>query len=149
MVWKSGKVIGALAVVALITVQFVGPERTNPRSDPHASFASAVQPRPEVAATLQRACHDCHSNDTVWPWYSRLAPVSWFVVHDVNEGRARLNFSEWTRPGAEGDKPSMSEVCEEVQAGKMPLRSYLWLHPQARLTSQDITALCTGTAAAR
>ena len=86
--------IGVL-LVTLIVSQFIQPERTNPPADPAASFEAVAKPPREVAAVFGRACGDCHSNQTVWPWYSRISPVSWLVVGDVKEGRAKLNFSQW------------------------------------------------------
>lgn len=136
------KTAGGLLVLALVVMQFFQPERTNPVSDPRASFEAVVKPPHEVVSSMKRACHDCHSNQTVWPWYSNIAPVSWLIASDVNEGRARLNFSDWTQAGADGEKPEIGELCSEVQAGKMPLRFYTALHPQAKLSSREVAALC-------
>lgn len=140
--------VGLLAVI-LIGMQFVQPERTNPSSDPNASFEALAKPSPEVTAGLNRACGDCHSHQTVWPWYSRIAPVSWMIAQDVREGRAHLNFSNWNQPSAEaeGERPGLQEICEEVQAGKMPPCSYRLLHPQARLTPAEVGAICAWRAA--
>ena len=139
---KLFKIAGSVVFLALIVMQLFRPARTNPASDPSASFQAIVKPSQQVASSLKRACNDCHSNQTVWPWYSHVAPASWLVVNDVNEGRAHLNFSNWTQPGAEGEKPDIGEICSEVQAGKMPLRGYTLLHPQAKLSSQEVEALC-------
>lgn len=146
---KPFKTAGGLLVLALVVMQFFRPERTNPASDPGASFEAVVKPPQEVASSMKRACHDCHSNETNWPWYSNIAPVSWFIASDVNEGRTHLNFSDWTKAGAEGEKPDLGELCSEVQAGKMPLRSYTVLHPQAKLNSGEIAALCALSVAQR
>src|SRR6516162_4122750 len=104
---KMLKTTFLLAAGALVVMQFFRPERTNPLSDPAASFEAVAKPSSEVIASLKRACYDCHSNQTVWPWYSNLAPVSWLIASDVKQGRAHLNFSEWTRPGPEGELPSL------------------------------------------
>lgn len=133
-------VIGLLAAMQLFR-----PERTNPPSDPAASFEAVAKPSPEIAAALKRACYDCHSNQTNWRWYSNVAPMSWLIANDVKEGRDSLNFSEWTRPDREGELPSLGEVCESVKNGKMPLPSYMLLHPGARLTAQEVAAVCSGT----
>lgn len=139
---KTLKIAGGVVVLGSVVMQFFRPARTNPASDPGISFEAVVKPPQEVASSLKRACNDCHSNETVWPWYSNIAPVSWLVASDVNEGRAHLNFSNWTQPGAEGEKPDIGDLCSEVQAGKMPLRSYTALHPQAKLSGQEVAALC-------
>ena len=147
MLSKILKTAAGVAVGLLVVMQFFRPERANPPSDPAASFDAVAKPSQEIASTLKRACYDCHSNQTNWPWYSNVAPMSWLVVSDVKEGRAKLNFSEWTRPGREGELPSLGEVCESVRDGKMPLRSYTLLHPDASLTAQEIAALCSATGA--
>ena len=144
---KILKTTAGVAVGLLAAMQLFQPERTNPPSDPAASFEAVVRPPQEIASSLKRSCYDCHSNQTTWPWYSSGAPVSWLVANDVKEGRAHLNFSEWTRPGPEGELPSMGEVCEQVRAGKMPLWSYTLLHPDAKLTAQEVTAMCSGAGA--
>jgi hypothetical protein len=136
-----------VAVGLLVAMQFFRPERSDPPSDPTVSFEAVAKPPQPIVSILTRACYDCHSNQTNWPWYSNVAPVSWLVASDVKEGREHLNFSEWTRPGREGELPSMGEVCESVRDGKMPLRSYFLLHPDARLTAQESAVLCSGAGA--
>lgn len=89
----------------------------------------------------QRACFDCHSNETVWPWYSNVAPVSWLVQHDVEEGRQTVNFSTWGR-GGEGEESG--ELVEVIAEGEMPPSYYLITHPEARLTSAEKQALMQG-----
>jgi hypothetical protein len=94
---------------------------------------------PETAALVKRACYDCHSNQTVWPWYSYVAPVSWLVYSDTMEGRSRLNFSEWNRP-----QRGAGEMIEAIQSGRMPPAVYLPMHPSAQLTSAEKQQLITG-----
>jgi hypothetical protein len=89
-------------------------------------------PSAESRALAVRACFDCHSNETRWPWYTNVAPVSWLAVHDVDEGRATLNFSEWDRPQKEAD-----EAAEALVEGEMPMAIYLPLHPEARLSDAE------------
>jgi mono/diheme cytochrome c family protein len=96
---------------------------------------------PQTRELAQRACFDCHSNETVWPWYSNVAPVSWLVQHDVDEGRQYLNFSEWGR-GGEGEETE--ELYEVIVDGKMPMPNYLVTHPEARLTDAEKAALADG-----
>lgn len=90
---------------------------------------------------MQRACYDCHSNRTVWPWYSKVAPVSWWVINHVNDGRRHLNFSEWQPLPAEKRREQLGEILEEVEEGEMPLASYVLGHPEARLSQADLQAL--------
>ena len=121
--------------VAFIAIQLVPVSRTNPpvQGDLNAS--------PEVASVLRRACYDCHSNETVWPWYSRLAPVSWVIAHDVNEGRAELNFSTWNQLSVDKQAKAMKESWKEVAEGEMPTWYYVILHPEARLSAKDRSLL--------
>lgn len=95
---------------------------------------------PRTKELFDRACADCHSNNTRWPWYSHLAPISWLVQRDVDRGRANFNVSEWGRAGHnEGE-----EAAEEVQKGTMPLPIYLRMHPEARLTEAEKQQLIAG-----
>ena len=120
-----------IGVLLVAGVQFVPVDRDNP---PVRSNLSAPD---EVMSVLLRACYDCHSNQTRWPWYSRVAPVSWFLARDVREARADLNFSEWPVLDFELQHLEMDEIHDAVSEGKMPLRSYTLIHRDARLTQAD------------
>jgi Haem-binding domain len=134
----------ALAVLFL-GLQFIRPARTNPAVDQSQTIEAHTQMTPQVKDILDRSCRDCHSNKTEWPWYTNVAPVSWFVIDHVNEGRHRLNLSEWARLDQPGKK--LRQICEEVEDDAMPLSSYLPLHPKAKLSGQDKKTLCDWTAA--
>ncbi|MCG3157387.1 MAG: hypothetical protein DKINENOH_04019 [bacterium] len=127
---------GIVLLGIFVLMQFVpyGRNHTNPpvRQEP-------VWDSPQTAALARRACFDCHSNQTQWPWYSNIAPASWLVQNDVEEGRRKLNFSEWDLPQKEAD-----EAAEQVQKGKMPPWFYLPLHAQARLSQVEKQALMGG-----
>ena len=96
---------------------------------------------PAARATIQRACGNCHSNDTEWPLYSRLAPVSWLIRKDVSEGRQFLNFSQWAAYGAEGQGQLLALAAGQVKEGKMPPQRYVLLHPEARLSQGEKSRL--------
>lgn len=132
-------------LIAFLAAQLIRPVRTNPPSDPGYSFAAVAKPSPQAAAVLERSCRDCHSNQTAWPWYSSVAPISWLVARDVVNGRRKLNFSEWQLYGEDMTRIKKIEICEQVQSGKMPLPFYLPLHPEARLTREDVDVVCAGT----
>jgi hypothetical protein len=123
--------LAMMAVALLVAAQFVPVPRSNPPVE------TEVPASPEVREVLQRACYDCHSNETVWPWYSRVAPASWLLAWDVNEGRDHLNFSTWNRLSAADRQHAFEEIREEIESGAMPLPIYLPLHPEARLGDQD------------
>lgn len=91
---------------------------------------------------MDRSCNDCHSNQTRWPWYSNIAPVSWFVINHVNVGRREMNFSDWAQYDADDQQGFLKKICREVKDRAMPLPSYLRLHGEAKLSSEDVKALC-------
>jgi hypothetical protein len=123
-------------------IQLVRPARTNPPTDPSRTlFAAAGVPK-EAAAVLERACRDCHSNDTRWPWYSNVAPVSWFVIDHVNHGRSHFNYSEWMQYSSKDANRLVEKSCEFARDGSMPLPEYVRLHRETRLSAQDVAALC-------
>jgi hypothetical protein len=137
------KYAAIVLVIALVGAQAVRLERTNPPVDDARLLERAVPVTPAAAAVLERACRDCHSNRTVWPWYSNVAPVSWFVIDHVNHGRTHLNFSDWSSYEPDRRRELLAGICKQARAGTMPLSSYTWLHWSARLSPADVDALCT------
>jgi hypothetical protein len=133
---------GGIFVLLLLASQLVRPERTNPPADPAVSWEARARPPAAVAEVIGRACRDCHSNRTVWPWYSKIAPVSWLVASDVSEGRGKLNFSRWDIYSPEVTHAKSGQVCSEVRTGEMPPEIYVMMHPDAKLSAADIAALC-------
>jgi cytochrome c551/c552 len=137
---KTGRIILIVVVVLIalflvIQVLPIGRNHTNP-----AVVSEPAWDSPATRALVERACFDCHSNETVWPWYSNIAPVSWLVSGDVTEGRSRMNFSDWGR----GRQPSVSEMVGEIEEGGMPPFQYLLMHPDAKLSAAEKQALIAG-----
>lgn len=133
-------VLGVLAVgFVLIQLVPLGRDHTNPPVVSEPNWDS-----PETAVLVERACADCHSNETNWPWYSNIAPVSWLVSRDVVEGREYLNFSEW---GGNPEGEEAEELVEVIQSGEMPMPIYLITHPEARLTDAEREQLMRGLVA--
>lgn len=132
------------AGLGMAAIQFVGPSRTNPPSDPERSLTRHVPIPADVDAILSRACRNCHSNDTSWPWYAYVAPVSWNVIGHVNHGREHFNMSDWPESPEEG-MDILDEVCRQVTERKMPLPSYTWVHRDAVLSDADRRRLCAWT----
>jgi hypothetical protein len=124
-----------VVVIVLVGIQFIPVNRSNPPVE------EEVPASPEVKAVLKRACYDCHSNETIWPGYSLVAPVSWLLAWDVREGREELNFSTWNRYNQKKRGKIIKEIWEEVQEGEMPPWFYLPLHPDARLSDSDRSVL--------
>src|SRR5229473_7784685 len=110
--------------ILLLAMQFVRPARTNPAVDESQTIFARTQMTPPVAAILDRSCRDCHSNKTVWPWYSNVAPVSWWVIGHVNDGRQMMNLSEWGRYDQRKQEKKLLQICDEVTDGAMPLSVY-------------------------
>lgn len=145
----GGFVRGALWGFAalLVVAQFIRPARTNPVSAPGHALEDVVAVPPAVEAVLTRSCGDCHSDRTRWPWYSQVAPVSWFVINHVQEGRRHMNLSEWVPPGVNDPvqytREKFHSACRQVQTRDMPLASYLLIHRDARLSPADVSAICS------
>jgi len=146
---KVLKWLALVLICVLLGVQFMRPARTNPQVDPSQTMPARLQIPPQVASILDRSCHDCHSNSTRWPWYSNFAPASWLLVDHVNEGREHLNFSEWGRLDNRRAANKLEEICDEVKIGAMPMASYTWIHRSAKLSQDDVRALCEWSAAER
>jgi hypothetical protein len=137
--------VAIVLLVCLVIVQFFGPAKTNPAVDASQTVEAKLQVTPAVSAITDRSCNDCHSNKTRWPWYSSVAPVSWFVIDHVNEGRDNMNFSEWGRYTPSDVDGLLKKMCREVKSGGMPLSSYTPLHPGSKPSAEDVKILCDWT----
>ncbi|NNF63761.1 MAG: heme-binding domain-containing protein [Acidimicrobiia bacterium] len=134
--WARRAAVGLIGI--FLAIQFVpyGRDHTNPPV-----LAEPVWDSTSTRELAVRACFDCHSNETIWPWYSNIAPISWGLQNDVDAGRDELNFSEWDG-SQEGD-----EAAESVRDRSMPPAQYLLAHPSARLSDTELDALERGLAA--
>jgi hypothetical protein len=121
--------------VLLAGIQLVPVERTNPPVT-----AEVIAPA-DVKTILRSACFDCHSNETHWPWYSRVAPISWWMVDHVGEGREELNFSQWPVLDLEAQGDALSDIVQQIEKDEMPLKSYRLGHPEARLDARQKAVL--------
>jgi cytochrome c551/c552 len=123
-------------LAAFVLIQFIpfGHDHTNPPATKEPAWDS-----PETKALIRRACFDCHSNETTWPWYSNVAPVSWLLQRDVNGGRTHLNFTQWDKP-----QTHAKDIAEMVKTGAMPPWFYLPMHPNAKLSEAEKQALIEG-----
>ena len=135
MKWVKRIVIALVVIWALLQIYtLVGINRTNPAVVQEVKWDS-----PATRDLAKRACFDCHSNETTWPWYSYVAPVSLRVADHVNEGRERLNFSDWTRPNEDYE-----EIEKQITRNFMPLSDYLLMHAEAKLSAEESQALLAG-----
>jgi hypothetical protein len=135
--WKVLRWVVLGLVVVLVGIQLVPVDRANPPVE------AEVPAEANVRAILRRACYDCHSNETFWPWYSRIAPISWLVARDVHEGRKELNFSTWNRYTTKQQLKNFKESWAEVAEGEMPPWIYLPVHRDAVLSAEDRRLLRT------
>ncbi len=133
--WKKSLVVGlAAALIVFGVIQLIPVSHTNP--------AVVVEPTwdaPQTRNLAESACFNCHSNETEWPWYSKIAPVSWLTSHDVTDGREHLNFSDWSQHHA-----GINEITEVINSGEMPPWYYTINHPEARLSDQEKADLIAG-----
>jgi hypothetical protein len=127
----------AVLVALFVGIQFVPVNRINPPVE------SDMQCPVEVKAILRVSCYDCHSHETIWPWYSRVAPVSWLIASDAKEGRHKLNFSAWNRYSPEKQSVLISDMIEQIKEGEMPPTPYTWMHKDSELTPEKMKILQT------
>jgi len=124
-----------MLVIVLIGIQFIPVERANP------PISMDIDAPDNIALILRTSCYDCHSNETSWPIYSYIAPVSFLVVSDVKEGRKHLNFSEWDKYNSDKQIKLLEEMIEEVEKEEMPLTMYTFTHPNSKLDPYRIKLL--------
>ena len=138
IVRKLATLTSILSALVFLGMQFV------PASTPKASATTgphmAQMIDPQVGAILDRSCQDCHSSRTTWPWYSRVAPVSWIVSKHVREGREVLDFSDWANQPDLADEPML--ICDAVSDGSMPLHDYMLIHRNTKLSKRDVELIC-------
>lgn len=127
----------------LVIAQFFRIDRTNLSRNEADDFISQVKPGQETAQLLKTACYDCHSQEVVYPWYTNIAPLSWWIKHHVNEGSHHLNFSIWGSYTDKRKDHKLEECVEMLEEDEMPLSSYTWMHPQSKLTKEQKEQLIT------
>lgn len=137
------KKTGIVVIVILVLMQFKRIDKTNPAYNEAEDFITITQPPAEIATLIKAACYDCHSHQAKYPWYSNVAPVSWMVAHHIEEGRQHLNFSTWaTYPEKKADH-KLEECVEEIEEGNMPMKPYVIMHSEAKMTDAQKSALIT------
>jgi hypothetical protein len=142
MVRRILKIFVLVIALAFIALQFVRPDFSNPPVVGSETLAASTTVPADVQAVLTRSCNDCHSNETVYPWYSKVSPFNWFLAGHIDEGRHEMNLSQWNTYTNEKKTHKLDEICEQVEAGAMPLPSYLWIHRNAVLKPEEGRLLC-------
>jgi hypothetical protein len=121
------------ALIALVIIQFISIDKTNPPVDASQDFASLTNPPSAILEDLKSACYDCHSHETTYPWYTNIQPVAWWVKGHIKGGVKHLNFSIWDSYSDKKKAHKIEECIEEIEERHMPLKSYTWTHADAKL----------------
>ena len=136
-------------LLVLVVIQFIHPKK-NKTTGPQANYIGNIYPVPEdVKVILAKACNDCHTNNTIYPWYTHIQPVDWWMNHHVNDGKRHLNFDDYTSRNLRSQYHKLEEIAEQVKEGEMPLDSYIWMHKEAKLTETEKQLLINWAKAAR
>lgn len=135
------KYTGYVLLAALVIIQFFRGEKPPVTTENPGDIHTELEISAPVSNLLKAACYDCHSNETRYPWYANVAPISWLVIHDTEEGRAELNFSEWSTFSDRRKKRKLEEIVEEVKSGNMPMPIYTITHADAKLSEAQVEEL--------
>lgn len=134
---KLFKFLGYMVLVVLVVIQFFRPEKNQQPIDATKQMASVLPVPQNVQSILAKACNDCHSNNTVYPWYSNIQPIAWWLNDHIVDGKKHLNFDEYAAYRPRRQYHKMEEVIEQVKEGEMPLESYTIIHKNAVLTQSE------------
>lgn len=131
------KKIALITLLVLVALQFMRPARNQQEGMSQLDITQHLAVPAEVETILAKACRDCHSNNTRYPWYDRVQPVAWWIAHHVEEGKDELNLSEFGNYSPKKQRHKLQEIIEQVKEGEMPMTSYTWMHPEARLSLEE------------
>jgi hypothetical protein len=134
--------VALVFVVIVAGAQLIRPGRTNPPIDASRTIQAHAGTSPALVAVLDRACADCHSNATVWPWYTQVAPLSWAMAYEARAGRKAVNFSEWAGYTPAQQRDLLAQSCQDATTGRMPWSTWTRLHPETTLSAQDVETIC-------
>jgi Haem-binding domain len=134
---KILKIATVVLFVALAIVQFIRPNFSNPPIVPGETLEDSTAVPAEVQMLMSRSCNDCHSNKTLYPWYSQISPFNWFLADHIEEGRNEMNFSVWNTYTPKKKLKKLDEIREQIETMEMPLPSYLWIHRDAKLSEEQ------------
>jgi hypothetical protein len=128
-----------------IVIQFFPPKKNDNLVNPQNDIVFKLDIPIPVKKKIVDACYDCHSNKTAYPFYNNIAPVSWMLAHDVKEGKGHLNFSEWANYDRKTQIKLLGKICDEIKAGEMPLKSYVFMHSRAVINPKELEEICQWT----
>jgi len=128
-------------LILFVLIQFYPMEKPKVNfSNPNDFLLNNKMPL-DIAKTIKNSCYDCHSNETKYPWYSKIAPIKWLVFHDINEGREKLNFSEWNSLSIDDKSDKLFDIQDEINEGEMPMKIYTYIHRNTQLTEEQRTLI--------
>ncbi len=149
MLKKILKILAIVIVLGLVVIQFFRIDKSAPAVVQAETLEATVSVPPDISLILGRSCNDCHSNTTVYPWYSHIQPAAWFLKDHIDHGRSHLNFSVFNTYAPRKKAKKLEEICEMVESKEMPLPSYLWIHWDSALKDTEAKALCDWAKAER
>ncbi len=135
-------IVGVILIAGFAAIQFFQIDKSQPPIVRAETLESAVVVPPDISLILGRSCNDCHSHATIYPWYSNVQPVGWFLKNHMDGGKQKMNFSLFNTYSAQKKANRLDGICEQVTSREMPLPSYLWIHRSSVLSDSDIKALC-------
>jgi hypothetical protein len=142
MVKKILKITVLVLAIVFVVIQFIRPNFNNPPENQADTLEASMSVPENVGMVLSRSCADCHSNRTIYPWYSKVSPASWYLDDHIRDGRRELNISEWNTYEKKKKIRKLDEICEQVEQGEMPLPSYLWIHWDAAMKPGEAQSIC-------
>jgi len=137
------KKTGITLVIIFTIIQFYRPEKNSSSENSISDFLIVTNANDTIKSIIETSCYDCHSNNTNYPWYAEVAPLSWWIAHHVDEAKEELNFSEWSTFSKKKKNHKLKEMIEQLEEREMPLNTYLPMHPEAKLSEEQIALLIT------
>ncbi|CAA0148796.1 MULTISPECIES: heme-binding domain-containing protein [Flavobacteriaceae] len=134
---KVLKIIAWIALGALVVIQFFPTDKNESYTTPETDFVLVNKVPSEIENQLMQSCYDCHSNNTVYPWYSKIQPAAWFLEDHIKEGKAELNFNEWDNYSDRRKKSKLRSIIKQIENGEMPLDSYTLIHRDAIFSKEE------------
>lgn len=134
---KIVKKIAVALLLVFVAMQFYTPEKNQAQGNHTSQFLTETNPSQKVKITLEQTCYDCHSNNTEYPWYNNIAPISYWLADHVKDGKKHLNFSDWESYSVKKKAHKLEEVAEMMEDGEMPLKEYTWIHEEAQLSEEQ------------
>jgi|TARA_R110001606_G_scaffold86724_1_gene196229 hypothetical protein len=138
---KIVKVIAIVLLVAFVGIQFIPTTRNQSDTVPSTDFMLVNNVPETIQRKLQVSCYDCHSNNTQYPWYNRVQPITWFLEDHIKEGKAELNFNEWDSLSSRRKKSKLRSIIKQIESGEMPLDSYTLIHKDAKFSEAEAAEL--------